>query len=983
MKGDFTRLTGKRATAKHYNGVFRQQGRVQLDSDWNEHVAIVAHQRKVRTIDTIGQCGAPLHHGGFQILHPGNDALADVLLSTGRFYAGGLLCETTPSSYLPIRDLNAEGDIFVDDIKLDGIPFTEGQWIQILTEQNKEGVICQLTAVEVGVLSTDRDLSALVGDRRPYLRRLILFSEQTDLPNQAAYEATPGQKDLFYLDVWERHITTIEDPYLREVALGGPDTDTRSRIVAQVKVLEDVGDVECGDFIDQWEDLIKLPNGRLSTRLVEPDDPIGPCQMSESGGYLGLDNRLYRVEIHEVGDEVTFKWSSDNGAIVYPIEEFRFEGLSVTKIKLKQNGKDNILRIKPQDWIEVSGEVTDLNTEQAGTIAQVVNVEGDLLTLDRDVAIHKDEPLPKVRRWDVSNQRPEVVTPISDGPDFQLKDGIEISFSGTEFKVGDYWVFSARSLTSEIEFLDNEKPYGIQHHYCKLGLVTGLDDGGVEIEDCRPSFPPLTELPEGEAGKCCTYHVRPELGWQQVFDQIKDNEDAMICFEAGEYRLEESKIIAGKGHLKLIGSGLGTRIIAMESESALVFDSCKSLIFRDMHIESQKVGFGQGSPNRHLQGALTIMDCPLVDINCLSFRCGHYSRNAATCLTVRSSFTDCTLRVENSTFRSGYLQQGILLVNVKNATVENNEFLNIPNQGGQFRQRFYRDKLLRAEVRNWMIPSIAFGKEEIKTVMRQRGVASRITLQNGTDFAYIPHSSIKAAWANLFEAHLDADVKTKEELVTFITTLTNKLFFENDFLEKHKAFTGAVHAIFEQNFSSKAITIGGEQAINIQVNNNSIEGFLEGIHVGLSNNKNPDLKPLNLTSNNVNIQNNRIAVVLPPFIKSFERYGVFVGNCLNLNIENNSVYLERFKDMRKSGNDVHVEGIRVWGVFGKRMLINQNVVCGKLENPENFFDIAIRVFAENERKEVRQWVVSNNVCTAKKDLIINTSNSIQKLNNYT
>src|SRR5450755_2536673 len=32
---------------------------------------------------------------------------------------------------------------------------------------------------------------------------------------------------VFYLDVWQRHITALEDPDIREVALGGPDTTTR------------------------------------------------------------------------------------------------------------------------------------------------------------------------------------------------------------------------------------------------------------------------------------------------------------------------------------------------------------------------------------------------------------------------------------------------------------------------------------------------------------------------------------------------------------------------------------------------------------------------------------------------------------------------------------------------------------------------------------------------------------------------------------
>ena len=38
MKGDFTRDTFKKE--KHYSGVRMQQGRVQVDADWNEQVDI-------------------------------------------------------------------------------------------------------------------------------------------------------------------------------------------------------------------------------------------------------------------------------------------------------------------------------------------------------------------------------------------------------------------------------------------------------------------------------------------------------------------------------------------------------------------------------------------------------------------------------------------------------------------------------------------------------------------------------------------------------------------------------------------------------------------------------------------------------------------------------------------------------------------------------------------------------------------------------
>ena len=55
MKGDFTRSTFK--PEKHYSGVRMQQGRVQLDADWNEQIDITAHRTEAEAVDVIGGCG--------------------------------------------------------------------------------------------------------------------------------------------------------------------------------------------------------------------------------------------------------------------------------------------------------------------------------------------------------------------------------------------------------------------------------------------------------------------------------------------------------------------------------------------------------------------------------------------------------------------------------------------------------------------------------------------------------------------------------------------------------------------------------------------------------------------------------------------------------------------------------------------------------------------------------------------------------------
>ncbi len=65
MSGDFSRLTFD--PARHFDAVLMQQGRPQLDADWNEHEAIHSYRRETQTRDLVGLHGAPREHAGFGV----------------------------------------------------------------------------------------------------------------------------------------------------------------------------------------------------------------------------------------------------------------------------------------------------------------------------------------------------------------------------------------------------------------------------------------------------------------------------------------------------------------------------------------------------------------------------------------------------------------------------------------------------------------------------------------------------------------------------------------------------------------------------------------------------------------------------------------------------------------------------------------------------------------------------------------------------
>ncbi len=121
MKGDFSRLTFN--PRKHYSGVLMQQGRVMLDSDWNEQAGILNNAMRKLVEDLIGRHGGP---GDAFAISPrkikGTFVPRDFNIQEGRYYVRGVMCENdrtisyTDQLGYPFPDsapLNQEGPYLV------------------------------------------------------------------------------------------------------------------------------------------------------------------------------------------------------------------------------------------------------------------------------------------------------------------------------------------------------------------------------------------------------------------------------------------------------------------------------------------------------------------------------------------------------------------------------------------------------------------------------------------------------------------------------------------------------------------------------------------------------------------------------------------------------------------------------------------------------------------------------------------------------
>jgi photosystem II stability/assembly factor-like uncharacterized protein len=318
---------------------------------------------------------------------------------------------------------------------------------------------------------------------------------------------------LMYLDVWERSISALETPAIREVALGGPDTATRARTIAQVRALplpaSSPFDWNCDSSIEGWDALVGMSRPRLAARAEPQLAAANLCEIAATAGYRRLENQLYRVEVHEGGAHPSFKWSRENGSVAYAVAGITTDSTAQqTTVRVAARGRDANLDLAVHDRVELVDDDSEL-TQRAGAMFEYLADGDDELelvlaglptgALGRDPMRH-----PVLRRWD---HKPAVagtnVLPIVEGSWIGLEDGVQVRFEpGGLYRPGDYWQIPARTITADVEWPRDDdgdpvarEPAGIVDAYCRLGIVEVDASGTVTVAgDCRELFPPLTAL---------------------------------------------------------------------------------------------------------------------------------------------------------------------------------------------------------------------------------------------------------------------------------------------------------------------------------------------------------------------------------------------------------------------------------------------------------------------------------------------------------
>jgi len=91
MAGDYSRNTFDEA--RHFSAVLMQQGRVQLDADWNEQRDVMTHYLRALAADVIGPHGGSGDSFDIQPATRDGNPIRDFTIAPGHYYVDGVLAE--------------------------------------------------------------------------------------------------------------------------------------------------------------------------------------------------------------------------------------------------------------------------------------------------------------------------------------------------------------------------------------------------------------------------------------------------------------------------------------------------------------------------------------------------------------------------------------------------------------------------------------------------------------------------------------------------------------------------------------------------------------------------------------------------------------------------------------------------------------------------------------------------------------------------
>jgi len=516
-----------------YTGIVAQQGRVILDRDIDALQALTADRVEADALDFVGPCGTP--DDGFRVSVPPTSPPGPRLWS--------------PPAELQGSPPDSTGDFHISP----GTMYVGGKRVTFPAEQNGNAVT-------------------------------YTYLDQPDWPAPPLPTREPFE--VVYLELTELEVSAVEDPDLLEVALGGPDTTQRIKLLRRVHRMG----VKAAGCSEAWAEVVAkwaqqgwdfdpqtmrlLPQARLKIGFTQDTSTGDPCDPVATGGYLGADNQLIRLRI--AGSRLI--WSYDNASFLYRVTSVSPDG---TMLKLAADPPDAfhlpqtgqvveilttaaVFAIEPDETDRTGkARISRVAAEPGGTLRQLAQQYGPAIAGDPANYIVLDTPLPTavarnplplfLRVW-------QAALPLTAGsqitiadPTTQFSTGVTATIShpaGRKLPDGAFWQVAVRPSTPQGVYPEDlltspQPPDGLRRWACPLAVIDWSKRSGPAVTDCRNAFEGLVALTKRKPG-CCTIsigpsHITATNSLQAVLDRAAALASTVtVCLAPGIYTLPGS-----------------------------------------------------------------------------------------------------------------------------------------------------------------------------------------------------------------------------------------------------------------------------------------------------------------------------------------------------------------------------------------------------------------------------------------------------------
>jgi hypothetical protein len=414
--------------------------------------------------------------------------------------------------------------------------------------------------------------------------RLVLDAP-VELDNQPDWLDMPptqvfGGPALVALLATEQEVCAVEDQPLREVALGGPDSAARTRLMQHFLRLPSRGST-CDAAAKQIDALLAedgvaldpktfqlLSSARLQVGFVPPAGEPDPCDPPAQGGYLGADNQLIRVTVIDFNPQKgtgTLLWGWNNASFFYRGAPSGPHALTLSPVPV--DAEHSPQQSQAIEVLLTQADLGDGNdiaalSGQVSVLTQAYDPDTGLMTLPASFTLPSSNRPLFVRLW-------QATVPFTSGTPVALDavSGLSVTITmtalPTHIAAKPVWYFAVRPSTPTLVYPQRylqapQPPDGPRQWLCDLAVVQ-IGDGFQLLDDCRNHVGPTS-------CDCCGVTMGPAEvaaagGLQAALDRLAGSgTPGTLLLRPGIYVLAAPLTLTQK-HARLTLEGCGDGVI--------------------------------------------------------------------------------------------------------------------------------------------------------------------------------------------------------------------------------------------------------------------------------------------------------------------------------------------------------------------------------------------------------------------------------------